>query len=63
MQNPVLFRSTAEDDLNNNDFSFIFELVVSIKHEEYANRADFKIKEYSCGWAEAPLEFAKKNLT
>ena len=67
-QNPVLFRSTAEDGLDTKEnleknCSFIFELVVYLKYEDPNDKSRVDIKQYSCGWAEAPLASAKRTFT
>lgn len=51
--NPLLFRSTQEDDLNKEDIVFVFELVVFYKY-------GLKTKDMCCGWAEAPLTLCEK---
>ena len=60
-ENPVLFRSTAVDNLTANikNYKFIFELVVFVKHEN--KNKEIETRQYSCGWAEAPLEFATRS--
>jgi len=43
--NPILFRTTLNDDLNKQDVCFIFELVVYVRKES-------KVTEWTCGWAQ-----------
>ena len=61
-ENPVLFRSTPADNLTANikNYKFIFELVVFVKHENSRTK-EIETKQYSCGWAEAPLDYANRS--